>query len=591
VLSQENSIHEIILKGTPVCRGIAIGKPFFFSFVEDEIPEYSIDPELIESEVLRYRDALNQSRIDISNLRSQLEKTKNREGAAILEAQLIIMEEANLTSEIESKIQLTKKNAESIFQAVIESYRTKFNSISNAFFRERFKDIQDISRRVIGHLRAASRHTLSNLPPDSIIFTKELSASETAEAHVSCASAFVTRHGGTNSHAAIVAKARGTPYVSNIPFEELECRHHNTVIVDGRTGEIIFSPNSATLIKYQQLKLNLQLHLNKLEKVNTLKAETYDGYTVRISANIEMASELEMLHQHGGHGVGLFRSEYICLSRNAFPSEEEQYQIYQDLVAKMQGLPIVIRTFDVGGDKGMPTHKQVPETNPFLGCRAIRFLLKEKEIFKNQLRAILRVSSLGEVSIMFPMVSMLSELIDAKQVLHESRLELEAEGIQVGKVRIGCMIEVPSAAMIADLLAKECDFLSIGTNDLVQYALAIDRSNQDIGVLYTPVHPSVIRMIKLIVQEANHHGIPVTICGEMAADPRFTPLLLGLGVHELSVSTRYIPIVKNTIRNTSIISASLLAEKVLSLPSSNEIQELLANEYRKINPEDCFYNC
>lgn len=588
--SQENVATEIILKGTPVCRGIAIGKPFFFSFVEDQIPEYSIPSEQIEAEILRYRDALTQSKLDISNLRTQLEKTKNEAGAAILDAQLTIMEDSHLTTEIESKIQQTQKNAESIFQDVIESYRVRFNAISNAFFRERFKDIQDISRRVIGHLRSASRTTLANLPPDSIIFTKELSASDTAEAHVSSAGAFVTRHGGTNSHAAIVAKARGTPYVSNIPFEELECRHHNVVIVDGRTGEIIFSPKSTTLTKYQQLRRKLQQQLTELDVVSTRKAETFDGYAVRLSANIEMASELEMLHQHGGHGVGLFRSEYICLSRNEFPSEEDQYDIYRDLVEKMKGLPIVIRTFDVGGDKGMPIHKQTHETNPSLGCRAIRFLLKEKGIFKTQLRAILRASSHGEVSIMFPMVSTLSELYEAKQILQEMRVELESKKIPTGKLRIGCMIEVPSAAMIADLLAKECDFLSIGTNDLVQYALAIDRSNQDLGNLYTPVHPSVIRMIKLIVQEANHHGIPVTICGEMAADPRFTPLLLGLGVHELSVSTRYIPIVKNTIRSTSIISASLLAEKVLSLPSSVEIQELLANEYRKINPDDCFYN-
>lgn len=582
---------EIILKGTPVCRGIAIGKPYFFSFIESEIPEYSINADQIDLEIARYRDALEKSREDITSLHSQLAKMQNREGAAILDAQLLIMQDMHLTFDIEEKIKSSKKNVESLFQDVINIYKAKFNAISNSFFRERFNEIQDISRRVMGHLKAASRHSFSNLPPDSIIFTKELSASDTAEAHVSSAGAFVTRHGGINSHAAIVAKARGTPYVSNIPFEELECRHHNTVIVDGRTGEIIFSPHANTLTKYQQLRSKLQSQINKLEIVSTLKAETFDGYRMKLSANIEMASELEMLHQHGGQGVGLFRSEYICLSKNAFPSEEEQYQIYKDLVEKMKGLPIVIRTFDVGGDKGGPMQQNAQEVNPFLGCRAIRFLLKEKSIFRNQLRAILRASAHGEVSIMFPMVSTLSELIEAKQMLNAARLELEQANIPTGKLRIGCMIEVPSAAMIADMLAKECDFLSIGTNDLVQYALAVDRSNQDIGSLYTPVHPSVIRMIKLIVQEANHHGIPVSICGEMAADPRFTPLLLGLGVHELSVSTRYIPIVKNTIRSMSIITASLLAERVLTLTSSSEIQELLATEYRKTNPEDCIYNC
>lgn len=582
---------EVVLKGIPVCRGVAIGTPYFFSLVEDAIPDFSIPAERINAEMARYHDALSKSRDDITHLRTQLIETNNLEGASILEAQLEMMQDICMISEVENEIKKAKKNAESAFQKVINRYRKKFSSINNDFFKERFKDIQDISRRIIGHLLASTKKSLSELPPDSIIFSTELSASDSAEAHVSCASAIVTRHGGTTSHAAIVAKARGTPYVSNIPFEELESKQHDVVIVDGRTGEIIFSPKPSTLEKYQTLRTKLQTHLNKLEHVSTLRAETYDGYTIRLSANIEMASELEMLHQHGGHGVGLFRSEYICMSKSAFPPEEEQYRIYRELVEKMHGLPIVIRTFDVGGDKVMPGQQRPQENNPFLGCRAIRFLLKEREIFKVQLRAILRASMHGEVSIMFPMVSTLCELSEAKQILAETKSELQKEGVPNKRVRIGCMIEVPSAALIADLLAKECDFLSIGTNDLVQYALAVDRGNQEICSLYTPTHPSVIRMIKLIVQEANHHGIPVSLCGEMAADPRFTPLLLGLGVHELSVSTRYIPVVKNTIRNISIISASQLAEQVLSLPTASEIQELLASEYMKNTPEDCFYNC
>jgi phosphotransferase system enzyme I (PtsI) len=255
-------------------------------------------------------------------------------------------------------------------------------------------------------------------------------------------------------------------------------------------------------------------------------------------------------------------------------------------------LPIVVRTFDIGGDKNLRNQQTEYEYNPFLGCRAIRFLLREKEIFKSQLKAILRATAYGNVSIMFPMVSGLSELLEAKDILNAMKKELQDKGIPIAKhVPIGCMIEVPSAAIIADLLAKECDFLSIGTNDLVQYALAVDRTNNALTNLYTPTHPSVIRLIKLIVSEANHQGIPVTVCGEVAADPRFTPLLLGLGVHELSVASRYIPVVKNAVRNTSIVAASKLAEKALSLASASEIETLLTREYRQNVPEDCFYNC
>jgi phosphotransferase system enzyme I (PtsI) len=346
------------------------------------------------------------------------------------------------------------------------------------------------------------------------------------------------------------------------------------------------------LAKYQLLRDQLNLHLQKLKQAGKLESETYDGYKILLSANIEMFSELDMLHQFGGSGVGLLRTESIFLTKENFPTEEEQYHVYRRFVEKMDGLPIVVRTFDLGGDKYLRNQQSMHEVNPFLGCRAIRFLLREKEIFKTQLRAILRASAHGDVSIMFPMVSTLSELLEAKDLLNESKQELINCGKAVSEhLPIGCMIEVPSAAIISDLLAKECDFLSIGTNDLVQYSLAVDRSNNALRNLYRPTHPSVIRLIRLVVSEANHQGIPVALCGEVAADPRFTPLLLGLGIHELSVASRYIPVVKHAIRNTSIVAASKLAEKALSLSSATEIEDLINREYRQNVPEDCFYNC
>ncbi len=583
---------DTIRSGIPICRGIAIGKLFLFNIVEDVIPSFTIAVDDLDAEIIRYRTALEKAKGDLARLKKQLEQDQILDAAAILDAQQQMMLDPSLNGDVEQQILKTRKNAESVFQGVIKQYQKRFNAMSDPFFRERFKDIHDISRRVMGHLLETVRFSLVDIPENSIIFAREFTPSDIAEANKASAVALIAEVGGSMSHAAIVAKAKGIPYVANVNFTGIELDSDTTIIVDGRTGEIILNPAPETLERYQDLYDKLNTHLHQLRRAGNLEPETMDGYKVRLSANIDMLNEAETLHQFGSSGVGLFRSEYIFLANERFPSEEEQFHIYRRVVEKMHGLPIVIRTFDVGGDKVIKDRKIPHETNPYLGCRAIRFLLKEKEIFKAQLRAILRASAFGDVSIMFPMVSALTELTEAKSLVKQAKEELLEMGEPVAAVvRIGCMIEVPSAAIISDLLAKECDFLSIGTNDLVQYALAVDRDNHSLSGLYSATHPSVIRLIKHVVAEANHQGIPVTVCGEVAADPRFTPLLLGLGVHELSVASRYLPIVKNAIRNTSIVAASTLAERVLELSTALEIEELLNREYKQNVPEDCFYNC
>ncbi len=583
--------EEFLFVGTPICRGIAIGRPFFFTLAENKALEVSIDPTNIEDEIVRYQCAVTKTREEIKSLHKYLKNERAFDAVAILDAHLQMMEDPLLTTSVETAIRSTGKNADYVFQEVIKEYQNKFNSIADPFFRERFKDIQEIAQRVTCHLRQNVRECLADTPHDSIVFATDLTTFDTAQANTRYVGAFVTRNGGATSHAAIVAKAKGIPYVSCIDLEHVMRLKSSIVIVDGRTGTIIFNPSPATLGKYQQLKSQLSTHFQKLKEVGQLEAETYDGYRIRLSANIETLVDLETLHQFGGNGVGLLRTESLFSPGDSFPSEKEQFNLYHQFVKKMQGLPIVIRTFDFGGDKKFQL-QPLEETNPFLGCRAIRLMLKEKDIFKNQLRAILRASAHGDISIMFPMISTLSELLEAKAILKETQQELIAAGEKVADyIPVGCMIEVPSAAIIADLLAKECDFFSIGTNDLVQYALAVDRSNNALSDLYRPAHPSIIRLIKLVVSEANHQGIPVSICGEVAADPRFTPLLLGLGVHELSVAPRYLTAIKNAIRNTSVIEASKLVEKVLTLASSTEIEGLLNREYRLNVPDDCFYNC
>ena len=598
----ENS--EFPLSGAPISRGIAIGKPLFLRQQDEAILETANPNALtqaeVDHEVARYQCALEGACSEIKHLQNSLNIERVFDGAAILDVHLQILQDPLLTTQVEIEIRRSKKNVDYVFQSLIQDYQQRFNSIADPFFRERFKDIQDVSRRVTSHLRKknselgmeTNRNSLTNVPHDTIIFASDLTAFDIAEACSKTVVAFVSQDGGATSHAAIMAKAKGIPYVSSINLEEVITAKDTYVIVDGRTGDVIINPSLKTLEKYQQLKNQLCTHLEKIKGVGKLKSETYDGYQVKLFANIEMPEEQAALHEYGASGVGLLRTELTFLTKECLPTEDEQFAVYHQFVVNMKGLPIVFRVFDWGGDKCPVNAQSNFDPTGSLGCRAIRLLLREKEMFKTQLRAIMRASAYGDVSIMFPMISSLSELIEAKALMREVREELINMGDSVADyIPVGCMIEIPSAVMIADILAKECDFLSIGTNDLLQYSLAIDRSNSRLSDLCHFTHPSIIRLIKLVVSEANEQGIPVCVCGEMASDPRLVPLLLGLGVHELSVSPRYLAAIKNAIRSTSIVNACKLAEEALTLDSADKISLLIDGEYRQTAPEDCFYNC
>jgi phosphoenolpyruvate-protein phosphotransferase (PTS system enzyme I) len=580
-LAEETKTKEIRLRGATICPGIAIGTPFVYTCPQDVVPHFTIPEEDVDNEIARYHAALERSEADIKKLRAKLEAEGAVEGAAIIEAHLHMMRDPILTEEVEQEIRATRQNVEHVFQRAIDNYADKFRALDDPYFRERLNDLNDIGRRLMAQLQLIVRAPLADAPEQAIVFAHELTPSDTAEADTNRINAFVTRVGGDTSHAAIMAKAKGIPYVARVDFRGVTDFTQGTVVVDGRNGEVILNPSAATLSKYRELQKAHALHFRRFEALGSLASETIDGYQVCLSANIEMFNELELLKTYGGSGIGLFRSEYILTARRNFPSEEEQFLIYKRIAESLEGKPVTIRTFDVGGDKFRELPVVQAEENPFLGCRAIRLMLKEHEAFKVQLRAILRATAHGNVRILFPMVSGLPELMEAKGYVRQAMEELRKEGISFNEeVPIGCMIEVPSAAITCDVLARECDFMSIGTNDLVQYSLAVDRDNQQMSYLYTPAHPSVLRLIKMIVSEGNRNGIPITLCGEMAADPRFTPLLLGLGVHELSVSARYLPIVKNAIRATSIVRATQLAERVLAMPTSMEVLDTLIQHYQ-----------
>lgn len=583
-------VGETRLRGIPISNGIAIGQAYFYKHAHDEIPEIKISKNEIAEEVKRYQEALELGIQDLKRLQKQMAKEKAIEAAWVLDAHLQVMKDPLLVDNIISQIRSQKRNAEYVFHQSVKFYQEKFSAMSDPVFREKGRDLLDIAKRILGYLQKAKRISLANIPANSIVISREVVASEIAEAKSENLCGLITENDGIASHAAIVAKAKLVPYVTNINLSILEKTKNSQIIIDGRVGEVIVNPMEETIAKYKILKQQLQDHFQYLEKMSLLHAETFDGYRIRLSANIEMMQELDILHQYGGSGVGLFRSEYIFLSRQDIPSEEEQFFIYRRLVERMNGLPIVIRTFDLGGDKLNLHQEATKEGNPYLGLWSNQLQLKGKELFKTQLRAILRASAFGEVNIMFPMVTGLSDFIEAKKMVREIQEQLKDTLNSAKPVRIGSMIEVPSAAIISDLLAKECDFLSIGTNDLVQYSLAADRANYAVSVQYTPTHPSVIRLIKLVVSQANQYGVPVSICGEVAADPRFTVLLLGLGIQELSVASRYLPIIKHAIRNSSIIHAVQLAERVLRSTTCAEIQEILAKEYQQNAPNDFLYN-
>lgn len=575
-------LEEITLYGITISKGVAIGRLFLLKESIEEIPQFSLREDQIDKEIKRYRLALKKTEQELKQLQNVLQRDYISEGAAILEAHVQMLKDPLFSKDIERQIKALGKNAEYVFFQTLQQCRSRFNEINDPFFRERAKDFDDVGMRILGHLKKTHRSALSDIPPNSIVFAKELTPSLVAEANQKRIKAFISELGGITSHAAIVAKAKGVPYISSISLDVLEGAENAQIIVDAKKGRLILYPHQDTLQAYKAVKESIKIQSKSLHHIGNLAAETYDGYQVKLSANIDIDTEIEMLHQFGGKGVGLYRSEVVFLNQNRFPTEEEQYRTYKKIIDKLMGLHIAIRTFDIGGDKHINTCLP-KEVNPFLGRRAIRFLLKEKDIFRSQIRAILRAAHNGNVSIMFPMVSALSELREAKAFVETIKLELKKEKIaHLKKVKMGCMIEVPGAAIIADLLAPECDFLSIGTNDLVQYSLAVDRSDQSLSEFYTPTHPGIIRLIKMTIAAGQHCSIPIGVCGEVAADPKLIPLLLGLGVQELSVAARLLPEVKNVIRHTSIVQSIRLAEKALQLGTSQEIDELLKQSGYKI---------
>lgn len=550
---------EIVLKGFGVCPGIAIGSPFIGASKLLENQPGNIEMQQVPAEIRRYRAALLQSETEIEEMRSEFLTDLVDESLALMESHLFLLRDPEWSHFVEEEIRRTCKNSEAAVITTVDRLRERFSRLDSTF-RDRFSDIQDVSNRLLRHLGEQTPRKKDLLPKQAIYFSDEITTSDTFLAKRLGVIAFVCQKGGPACHAAIVARAQGIPYVVGIDLGEMPIGSLDRVIVDGEKGVVILNPTDDHLRTFQKRQKELKSYETRRHSRLFDKVFTADGIPITVNANIDYSDTIESDYLQAADGVGLFRSESIVMDRQLLPGEEEQFVIYRDLVSRLQPKPVVIRTFDLGGDKQLNSNRLV-EDNPFLGCRATRLLLREKHLLRAQLRAILRASAYGNSRILFPMISAHEELIEVLSVLDDVKQELQESHIPFDQeIPVGCMIEVPSAALIVDKLAPHCQFFSIGTNDLIQYTMAVDRGNALLSHLYNPLNPAVLRLIHHVVQQA---GIPVSVCGEMAADPRFLPYLLGLGIRSLSINPRQLPLIKEVIGQIYISKAIELVKGAL----------------------------
>ena len=573
----------ITLKGIPASPGICTGKAFFFDSQEISVIKKRISKESIPKEISRFEEALIKTRSEIFKIQDNISKEMGVEHAEIFTAHLLVLEDRMIIDEVINRLKKEYHNIEYIFTAVLKKYISVFQKMDDEYLRERISDIEDVGKRILRNLMGIKRQTLTDIGEKVVVVAYDLSPSDTATMHKKNVIGFITDIGGKTSHTAIMAKSLEIPAVVGLETATEEIRNGDTLIIDGATGIVEVNPDKKTQHKYQIEKRKYTKFTKDLEPLKDLPSQTKDGRKIEVSANIELPEEIPSVISHGAEGIGLYRTEYFYMNRNDLPSEEEQYHAYREVAEKLKPHPVIIRTLDLGGDKFLSQLEVSREMNPFLGWRAIRLSLAKPDLFKVQLRAILRASAHGKVKVMYPMISGVEEVEAANKILNNARKELQSKNIPFDEnMEIGVMVEIPSAALTADIIAKKVDFFSIGTNDLIQYALAVDRVNEKIAYLYEPVHPAVLRLIKNVVNAAHEGNIWVGMCGEMAGEVAFAPLLVGMGLDEFSAPAVSIPQIKKIIRSIRYEDAKRLAEKALSLSTGKEVEILLAENLREI---------
>ncbi|HVM31618.1 MAG TPA: phosphoenolpyruvate--protein phosphotransferase [bacterium] len=570
---------EKILQGVAASGGIAIAPLYLYHRSGFSVPRRSLKPEETEAEVQRYLNAIAKTRIQIGEVADRARHKLGEEHAAIFKAHQIVLDDPVFQQDIPEAVRHRRMNAEALIHEELEKFKALIAGIDDPYFRERGNDIQDVGRRMLKNLTGGGeKDQLKKIDHEVVLIAEDLSPSDTVNLPTDIIKGFATEIGGRTSHVAIVARSLSLPAIVGMPGITAEAQDGDTVILDGNKGLLILNPTPETLKQYQRLQESYRAFQKSLEELRNLPASTPDGRQITLAANIEIPQELNEIFLHGAEGVGLFRTEFLFLNRESIPTEEEQYLAYRELAEKIGVHPAIVRTLDLGGDKFLSHLNTLHESNPFLGLRAIRLCLKRPEIFMPQLRAMLRAAAHGPIKIMFPMISSLDEVRQAKAMVREAAEQLRQEGrVFRSEIEIGAMIEIPSAAVMADLLIEEVDFLSIGTNDLIQYTLAVDRVNESVAYLYEPGHPAILRLIQMTVDAAHRAGKWVGMCGEMAGDPQFVPLLLGMGLDEFSVSVSVIPEVKKVIRMMPYAQAAGIAQAALKLKTSDEVLELIKN--------------
>ncbi|WP_433614899.1 phosphoenolpyruvate--protein phosphotransferase [Paenibacillus cellulositrophicus] len=568
-----------LLTGVPASPGIAIAKAYRLE-AEESIPQQrKVDDPAAEQQ--RLRSAVDAAKADIDRIRETTLERLGPQKAEIFEAHLFLLDDPDLIDTTLDQIESDGVNAEYALYEVASSIIEALQSMDNEMLRERAADVKDITGRVISKLEGREHSALSELSAETILIAKDLTPSDTAQLNLEFVRGFVTEIGSRTSHSAIMARSLELAAVVGTGADASAIRTGDMIILDATAGQVIVNPSDEQLREYSTRKAEYEEYKTRMRSYVDRPSVTADGVQVELASNIGGIDDLEKVLANGADGIGLFRTEFLYMGRSSFPSEEEQYSVYKHVLEKMNGKRVVIRTLDIGGDKELPYLQLPKEMNPFLGQRAIRLCLDKEDLFRTQLRALLRASMHGKLAIMFPMIAVLGELREAKRILAEERAKLEQEGTKVSDtLEVGIMIEIPAAAIAAEVLAKEVDFFSIGTNDLIQYTMAADRMNESVAYLYQPHHPSILRLVQLVIQAANRHGKWAGMCGEMAGDSAAIPLLLGLGLYEFSMSASSVLPARELISRLSREEWAGLAEQAIGMSTQQEVLDFVNQQLR-----------
>ncbi|HDQ04765.1 MAG TPA: phosphoenolpyruvate--protein phosphotransferase [Deltaproteobacteria bacterium] len=587
-MSAEQQKKPFALKGLGVSPGIVIGKVYLFDPLDSQISFYKLKkPSSISAEIQRFKDALKESEKQLLQIQENLKEASIKEPLYIIDVHILILKDKKFINRTIKYIRRLGINAEWAVRLTLDHYKEIFEGVDDAYIRDRISDVQYIAQRILRNLAGEKRQVVLEIGGEVIVIAHDLSPADTAQMKMDKVIGFATDTGGRTSHTAIVSRAMELPAVAGLGNITQLVKTGDEIIVDGISGMVIVNPYPDMIKRYEEKRIHYCAIDEEYLQYANLPAVTRDNYHVKIGSNIEFVEEIPSAIAHGAEHIGLYRTEFIYINRHDLPSEDDHVDNYLQVV-KARGLNwSTIRTFDLGGDKITPDEKHVKELNPQMGLRAIRFCLKETELFKTQLRAIWRVSAAGNVKILFPMISGVEEIREAKKMMEEARRELLEQDVEIAsRMEIGVMIEVPAAVEIADKLAREVDFFSIGTNDLTQYALAIDRANERLSYLYEPLHPAILRLIKRVTDAAHEANIPVAMCGEMAGDPLCAMVLLGLELDELSMNHLAIPRIKRIIRESTLEESKLVLKKVLKFNTSREVRNYVQNYMMERFPEE-----